>query len=157
MLNSNISSTCPHNMVNFDPLTAEIGWRVWGTGTPNKLQRFLASLLHRRRSTEVNQNCTTFGCLLDWYIFIRLWGLLPPNGILPGAKFTLRPSRAFSYIGTWQHYCPRHSSSARQPNFASWYKERNYGNVAPRHFQQRAAITLGVGPHSSFIVYLLAE
>ena len=23
--------TCPHNMVNFGPLTAEIGWRVWGT------------------------------------------------------------------------------------------------------------------------------
>jgi len=29
LLNSNISSTCPHNMVNFGPLTAEIGWRVW--------------------------------------------------------------------------------------------------------------------------------
>jgi len=28
-LNSNMSSTCPHNMVNFSPLTAEIGWRVW--------------------------------------------------------------------------------------------------------------------------------
>jgi len=24
LLNSNISATCPHNMVNFDPLTAEI-------------------------------------------------------------------------------------------------------------------------------------
>ena len=31
MLNSNTSSTCLHNMVNFGPLTAEIGWRVWGT------------------------------------------------------------------------------------------------------------------------------
>jgi len=30
-LNSHISSTCSHNMVNFGPLTAEIGWRVWGT------------------------------------------------------------------------------------------------------------------------------
>ena len=29
--NSNISSTCPNNMVNFSPLTAEIGWRVWVT------------------------------------------------------------------------------------------------------------------------------
>jgi len=26
LLNSNISSTCPHNMVNIGPLTAEIGW-----------------------------------------------------------------------------------------------------------------------------------
>ena len=31
MLSSNISSTCPHNMVNFGPLAAENCWRVWGT------------------------------------------------------------------------------------------------------------------------------
>jgi len=31
LLNSNIPSTCPHNMVNFGPLTAEICWRVYGT------------------------------------------------------------------------------------------------------------------------------
>jgi len=36
-LNSNISSTCPHNMVNFGPLAAEICWRVWGT--PSKFQQ----------------------------------------------------------------------------------------------------------------------
>ena len=29
--NSNTFSACPHNMVNFDPLTAEICRRVWGT------------------------------------------------------------------------------------------------------------------------------
>jgi len=28
---SHISSTCPHNMVYFGPLTAEIRWRVWST------------------------------------------------------------------------------------------------------------------------------
>ena len=33
LLSSNISYTCPHNMVNFGPLTAEICWRVWGTPT----------------------------------------------------------------------------------------------------------------------------
>jgi len=55
LLNSNISSTCPHNMVNFGPPTAEICWRVWGT--PANINRFrvLASLLHRRRWTEVNK------------------------------------------------------------------------------------------------------
>jgi len=31
LLSSNISSTCPQNMVNFGPLTAEIGLGVWGT------------------------------------------------------------------------------------------------------------------------------
>jgi len=31
LLNSNISSTCPHNMVNFGPLAAEIVSLVWDT------------------------------------------------------------------------------------------------------------------------------
>jgi len=53
--NSNISSTRPHNMVNFGPLTAEIGWRVWRTPANFNRFRVLASLLHQRRSTEVNQ------------------------------------------------------------------------------------------------------
>jgi len=30
-LNSNISPTCPYNMVNFGPLAAKICWRVWST------------------------------------------------------------------------------------------------------------------------------
>jgi len=30
LLSSNISSTCPHNMVNFGPPAAEIGPVVWG-------------------------------------------------------------------------------------------------------------------------------
>ena len=33
-------------------------------------------------------------------VYIHFRGLLPPNGILTGAKFTLHPSRAFSYIGS---------------------------------------------------------
>jgi len=31
MLNSNNSSTCPHNMAHLGPLGAEICWRGWGT------------------------------------------------------------------------------------------------------------------------------
>jgi len=44
-----------HNMVNFSQLQAEIGWRV--RVTPANFNRFgiLASLLHGRCSTEVNQ------------------------------------------------------------------------------------------------------
>jgi len=39
-------ATCPDNMVNFGPLTAEICWRVWGT--PANFNGFLvlAALLH---------------------------------------------------------------------------------------------------------------
>jgi len=40
-----MSSTCSHNMVNFGPLTAEIGSGVWGT--PANFNWFrLAALLH---------------------------------------------------------------------------------------------------------------
>ena len=54
-MNSDISSTCAHSMVNFGPLTAEIGWRL--RGTPADFNGFcvLASLLHRRGSAEVIQ------------------------------------------------------------------------------------------------------
>jgi len=42
-------------MVNFNPLAAEINWRVWGT--PANFNGFgvLASLLQQRRSMEANQ------------------------------------------------------------------------------------------------------
>jgi len=62
-----------------------------------------------------------------YYIYIHFWGLWPSNGILPAAKFTLLPSLAFSYIGS---VTARHSSSGRQPKFAAWYNEWNYGTFA---------------------------
>jgi len=54
-LNSNTSSTWPHNMVNFSPLMAQIGSLVWGTPANFNRFRILASLLHRRCSPEANQ------------------------------------------------------------------------------------------------------
>ena len=129
-----------------------------------------------RRSTKLY---TMFGRLMGWYTIYTFWGHLAPNGILPYAKFTLRPSLAFSYIGS---VTARHSSSQRQPNFAAWYKEWNYGTFAARHCPQkappifwgcwvpiehkvawaeaylqmlhrRAAVTLGIGPRSSTIYF----
>jgi len=50
-----MSSTCPHNMVNFGLLAAEICWRVWGTPANFNGFRVLAALLQRRRSAEANQ------------------------------------------------------------------------------------------------------
>jgi len=46
LLSSNMSSTWPHNMVNFGLLTAEICWRVWGTPAHFNGFRILAALLH---------------------------------------------------------------------------------------------------------------
>ena len=55
MLSNNISSTCPHNMVNFGPLAAETDWRIRGTPANFNGFRILPSLLQRRQSTEANQ------------------------------------------------------------------------------------------------------
>jgi len=46
MLNSNTSPTCPHNMVNFGLLAAEIGSLVCCTPTNLNGFRVLAVLLH---------------------------------------------------------------------------------------------------------------
>jgi len=83
LLNSNISPTCSHNMVNFGTLAAEI--QVWGSPANLNGSRVLASLLHQRRSTDVNQTLQDVWRLLGWYT-IHFRGLLPPNGILQGAN-----------------------------------------------------------------------
>jgi len=55
LLSSNISPTCPHNMVNFGPLAAEILSLVWGTlGNFNGF-RVLAALLHGTLVVGVSQ------------------------------------------------------------------------------------------------------
>jgi len=56
LLSSNISSTCPHNMVNFGLSAAKICWRVWGT--PANLNGFcvLEALLHSTLVVSVSQS-----------------------------------------------------------------------------------------------------
>ena len=87
LLSSNISSTYSLNMVNFGPLTAEIGPVVWA------------------------------------------------------------PQQISTGFASWQRYCTA-SSSGRQPNFAALNRGRHLSSG-------RAAITLGIGPHSSFIFFSL--
>jgi len=55
LLSSNISPTCPHNMVNFGPLAAEINSLVWGTPSNFNGFRVLAALLHGTLVVGVSQ------------------------------------------------------------------------------------------------------
>jgi len=55
LLNIYTSSTCPHNVVNFGLLTAEICWRVWGTRYNFNGFRVLAALLHGTLVVGVSQ------------------------------------------------------------------------------------------------------
>ena len=118
-LNINTSSTCPYNMVNFSPLMAEIGLVVWGTQENSNRFHVLMSSLHRRRSPEVNQTLHDVWPSPGLVHYIHFRGLLLPDGILIGKKFTFHPSLAFSCIGSITAW---HSSSGHQPNFATWYK-----------------------------------
>jgi len=80
-----------------------------------------------------------FGRYLAGRLYIYFRRLLLRNGILPGAKFTLRPpSLALSY---WQRYCTVVEQWARA-------KLCDIENTAPPIFG-RATITFGIGPHSS--------
>jgi len=47
--------TCPHNMVNFGSLTAEICWRVWGSPANFNGFSVLAALLHCTLVVVVSQ------------------------------------------------------------------------------------------------------
>jgi len=101
LLNSNISSTCPHNMANFDPLTAEIDLPVWGTPANFNQFRVLASLLQRRRSLEASQTLHDLwpspGLVHYTYIF---------GGILRSfATCKIHFASKSCVLLYWQRYC----------------------------------------------------
>jgi len=111
----------PHNMANVGPLTAKTGSGVYGSQANFNGFHILLLLLQRHRSLEANRT------LHDVWLSPGLVHHIYTGGILPGAKFSLRQSLAFSYIGC---ITPQLSSSGRQPNFAAWYKEWSYGTFA---------------------------
>jgi len=55
LLSSNMSSTCPHNMVNFGQLAAEIVSLLWGTLANFNGFRILAAFLHGTLVVGVSQ------------------------------------------------------------------------------------------------------
>jgi len=99
-------------------------------GHPSKFQQ-VSRLAFVTAATLLTGGQPNFArCLaVSWAgtVYTHFRGLLPPDQILPSAKFTLHPSLAFSYIGS---ITARHLSSGRQPNFAAWYKEWNYKTFA---------------------------
>ena len=132
------------------------GWdRLAGFGHPSKFQGVLC-LGFITAATSLNRSHPNFArCLaICWtgILYLRFWGLLP--GILPGAKFTLRPSLAFSYIG---------SITECRTALEQWASATQRMELRNFHFSSfstksatcisRAAITLGIGPHSSCVLW----
>jgi len=76
LLNSNISFTCPDNMVNFSLLMAEICWRVWGTPANFNGFRVLTVFLHGNVVVSVRQTAAlNSGCHLYSEGRPSLWAL----------------------------------------------------------------------------------
>jgi len=123
LLNSNTSSRCPHSMANFGPLTAGIGRQVSDTPATFNRYRFhvLASLLQRHRSAQANQTSHDVWPSPELVHYnIHFWGLLPLDGIFPGAKFTLRAVQVLRFILA----ASLHGTSAAVVcQTAAWYKE----------------------------------
>jgi len=129
LLKSNTSSKCPHNMANFSPLTAEICSGIWGTPANFNGFRVLASLLQRHRSPEANKTLHYLWPSpgLVHYIYIFGGSCLLTEFCQLQNSLQLLPSLAFFYISS---VTARPSSSGRQPNFVTWYKEWNYRTFA---------------------------
>jgi len=66
LLSSNTSSTCPDNMMNLGPLTAEIGSGFWGT--PTNLVLRLGSITARHLVVVVSQ---TLRCWTEGTTYVR--------------------------------------------------------------------------------------
>ena len=133
LLNSNISSTCSHNMVNID-----VDWFEWfaSLGHPSKFQR-VSSVSFVTAPTSLNRGQPNFArcpALVAWHTICTFPGALAPNGILPRAKFALRPSLAFYYICS---VTARHASSGRQPNFAAFSRGCHLYSAGVHHVGHR--------------------
>ena len=150
MLNSNISSTCIHNMANFGPLAAKICWRVWCT--PANFSGF-SHLGFITATTSFTRGQPNFArCLaVSWAGTLYIHFRRPPGGVLPSAKFILRPSLVFSYIGS---VTAQYSTSGVRETL-----RRGTRNGITKISQRAppmccwAAITLGIGPHSSSVYF----
>ena len=140
LLSSNISSTCPHNMVNFGPLAAEIGFV--SLGHPSKISTGFASW--QRYCSDVAQRqptklCTVFGRLLGCCTVYTFSGLLAP--LWNFARCKIQFAIKSCALVFWQRYC-----TALQQRASA--KLSGVEHRAPPIFG-RATITLGTGSHSS--------
>ena len=134
-------------MVNFSPLTAEIGSLVWGSRANFNRLCVLVSLLHRRRSPEANQTSHMFAVSWAGTLCIHFRGSCPltefchvQNSLCvqvlrsPILAALLHGISAAGASQTWRRGTRTGITklSQRAPAIFGW-----------------VAITLGIGPHSS--------
>jgi len=115
-----------HTYPQYGELRPTSSWNLFGSlGHPSKFQR-VSRLGFITAATSLTGGQPNFArCLIvSWAatLYINFWGLLAPDGILPSAKFTLRPNLTFSYIGS---ITAQHFSIRCQPNFVVFNRGRH--------------------------------
>jgi len=148
LLNSNISSTCRHIMVNIGPLTPEIFWRVWGT--PQISTGFASWLCYctdvaQRRSAA--KRCRMFGRLLRCYTIYTFLGPCPLTEFC-----NVQNSVCVQVLSSPILEALLHDTRAAAVSQRSWRGARNgiteLSQRVPPIFGWEAT-TLAIGPHSS--------
>jgi len=125
-------------MVNFGPLAAEIGSVVWGTPANFNGFRVMAALLQRRRLTEANQT------LHDLWPSPGLVHYILISGLLPVTEFCqVQNSVCFQVLRS-----PILTALLHGTRVGASAKLCGVEQRTPPIFD-RAAITLGIGRHSS--------
>jgi len=144
-----MSSTCPHNMVNFGPLAAEICWRVWGTPANFKRVSRLGSVTAATSLSGGQPNfarCLAVSCASCYTIYIS-------GGSCPLTEFC--PVQNSLYVQVLRSLvlpALLHGTSASGVSQTLRRGTRNGITELPYRAPPifgRAAITLGIGPHSS--------
>jgi len=153
LLNSNSFSTYPYNMVSFTPLAVEIGSEFGAlqqisTAFASWL-RYYSSVAHRRPT----KFCTMFGHLLGWCtIYTFLQALAPWRSFASCKIYFVSKCCIFLF---WQHYCTalEQWASSKLCRMVQWMELLNFRSSSfsteGTTYILKAAITLGIGPHSS--------
>jgi len=139
-------------MVNVGPLAAEIRWRIWDTPANFNWFLILSSLLRRRRLAEVNKT---------------LHDVLPSPGLVHYIYIFGGSCSLTEFCPVQNSLCVLHSpilaalqhgTGAVGVSQTLWHGTRNGGTELSQRALPMfgwAAITLGIGPHSSFCLFFL--
>jgi len=150
LLNSNISCRCPHNMADRGLLTAEICWPVWGTPANFNGFRVLASLQQRRRSPKANQTLHDVWPS-PWLVrYIYTFGSSCPLTEFCPVQNSLFVQVLRSPILTALLHGTPSTGVSQTLRRGTRNEITELSQRAPPIFD-RATITLGIGPHSSFL------
>ena len=134
------------------PLTAEIGSGVCSTPANFNGFRVLASLLHRRHSTDVNQTLHDVWPSPGLVYYIYIFGVLAPSRSFSRCKIYVASESCV--ILYWQGYCTalQQWASTKLRGVVQWMELRNFGRG--RHLYSTGRPSHSALAHISSFVFI---